>query len=98
LQSGAVISWLQNTNAGAGSAYDDSQFNSNVVWYGSSACASDLRNCRDDAYWTNLTDASSSGASAWKFLWGEGEQIGDAKNVEFFAWAVHDGDVGTPVP
>ena len=66
----------------------------NVVWYGSPSCNSDLRNCRDDAYWTNQTDTSSGGASAWKFLMGEGEQIGDAKNLEFFAWAVHDGDVG----
>jgi hypothetical protein len=66
----------------------------NAAWYGSPSCDSDLRNCRDDAYWTNQTDSSSGGASAWKFLMGEGEQIGDAKYVEFFAWAVHDGDVG----
>ena len=68
----------------------------NVVWYGSPSCDADRRNCRDDAYWTNQTDTSSGGVSAWKFLMGEGEQIGDAKNVEFFAWAVHDGDVGYP--
>jgi hypothetical protein len=37
---------------------------------------------------------TSGGASAWKFLMGEGEQIGDTRYVEFFAWAVHDGDVG----
>jgi hypothetical protein len=70
----------------------------NVVWYTSSAgcpnTPADPRNCRDDAYWTGVTDASNSG-SAWKYAFGGGEQVGDAKNVEFFAWAVHDGDVGT---
>jgi hypothetical protein len=68
----------------------------NAVWYGSPNCNSDLRNCRDDAYWSNQTDSSSGGGSAWKFLFGEGEQIGDAKYIEFFGWAVHDGDVGYP--
>jgi hypothetical protein len=68
----------------------------NAVNYATPDCNGawgDSRDCRDDAYWTDLPDASRDGF-AWKFLFGEGEQIGDAKNVEFFAWAVHDGDVG----
>lgn len=85
--------WLRSTAPFVG-IHDDYD----VVWYGSPDCDADPRNCRDDAYWTDVPDASSGGVSAWKFLFGEGEQIGDAQNVEYFAWGVHDGDVGTPVP
>jgi hypothetical protein len=84
--------WLRNVGPFTGIHEDY-----NVVWYGSRDCDADARNCRDDAYWTNLEDASGGG-SAWKFILGEGEQIGDAKNVEYFAWGVHDGDVGAPIP
>ena len=84
--------WLRNTGPFSGiyQGYD-------VVWYGAPDCNSDSRNCRDDAYWTNVA-ISNDPNSAWKFLFGEGEQIGDSKSIEYFAWAVHDGDVGTPVP
>lgn len=52
-------------------------------------------NGRDDAYWTNQGVAGDA-SSAWKFLFGEGEQIGDSTSTEFFAWAVRDGDVLLP--
>ena len=81
--------WLRN--AGPFTIHQDY----NVVWYGSPDCGSDQRNCRDDAYWFDLPDAASP-SNAWKYLFGEGEQIGDQLNVEYFAWAVHDGDVGYP--
>ena len=85
--------WLANIGpfSAISEAYD-------AVNYGDPDDCEDVRDCRDDAYWFNLTDASSpNGRDAWKFLFGEGEQIGDHKSSEFFAWAVHDGDVGTPL-
>ena len=84
--------WLANIGpfSGISEAYD-------VINYGDPNDCEDVRDCRDDAYWYNLSDATYPARDAWKFLFGEGEQIGDQKTSEFFAWAVHDGDVGTPV-
>ena len=53
----------------------------------------------DLGYWSSLEFDSSY---AWRFSFGQGFQSfrnpGGKSNTSFFAWAVHDGDVGTAIP
>ena len=86
--------WLANTGPFAGifEAF-------NVINRGTADCSgayADYRDCRDDAYWFDNFIPGVPGGAAWKFLFGEGEQVGDTINAEFFAWAVHDGDIAPP--
>lgn len=55
-----------------------------------------IRDLRPGAYWSNTGYAPDSG-DAWYFDMRNGEQSHHAKSSFFFAWAVHDGDVGTPI-
>ena len=50
-------------------------------------------------YWINLADATRSGSHAWDFSFFSGNQgANDQGGSNFYAWAVHDGDVVAPVP
>jgi hypothetical protein len=57
-------------------------------------------NLMEDPYWTGLTYAPDN-TKAWYFNNVGGYQGDFPKTAEFYAWAVHDGDIGTaviPVP
>ena len=49
-------------------------------------------------YWAEtLISADIGGGGAWAFRFTNGHQTGDGFAARNFAWAVHDGDVGTLV-
>ncbi|MEI6065947.1 MAG: DUF1566 domain-containing protein [Methylococcaceae bacterium] len=50
-------------------------------------------NIQDSNYWSG-TQSDSNNADAWSFTIKAGNQITSAKTSRFYAWAVHNGDVG----
>ena len=48
-----------------------------------------------DFYWSGTEFAPFTGL-AWIFIFNDGSQGFDGKNVSHFAWAVHSGDVSAP--
>ena len=48
-------------------------------------------------YWTGTEDSTDSNR-VWTFLNATGYQHTDSKSLLYRAWAVHDGDIGNPVP
>jgi hypothetical protein len=53
---------------------------------------------REEAYWLDSPYADGVGLSAWYFSTAVGVQGGTNQGNPLFAWAVHDGDVASPVP
>lgn len=54
-------------------------------------------NMQTSYYWTDAIQPAAT-LSAWALRMGWGEQDTRGQTNEHFAWAVHDGDVGAPVP
>ena len=54
-------------------------------------------NIADAGYWTNTALAEDQDY-AWTFDYFDGSQLPYAKDVQFVAWAVHDGDIAVPEP
>jgi len=54
-------------------------------------------NIADAGYWTNTALAEDQDY-AWTFDYFDGSQLPYAKDVQFLAWAVHDGDLAVPEP
>ena len=56
-------------------------------------------NIQSGQYWSSTELAGYEEFSAWYFFMHAGNQYHDTKSYNFFAWAVHDGDVSAvPVP
>lgn len=53
-------------------------------------------NVQDDDYWS-ATEYAPDSSRAWNFHYDFGDQGHNGKENNAYAWAVHDGDVGTPI-
>lgn len=54
-------------------------------------------NVQSNNYWSGTEYAPNSN-NAWNFNFNNGNRFVDGMNFNFFAWAVHSGDVGAQVP
>lgn len=67
--------------------------------YGGQADVDPVKNLQSDVYWSGTTYVPDIASyNAWFFYTNLGRQSYGPQNLEFYAWAVHPGDVAAPVP
>jgi len=54
-------------------------------------------NLENDKYWSAVKYTPAPLSLAWLFRFGDGRQEQDSQSREFYAWAVHDGDISASV-
>jgi len=54
-------------------------------------------NITQGGYWSS-TESAVDSVNAWNFTFYNGTQHLNNKNINLYAWAVHDGDIGNQVP